>query len=175
MVEDLIQAYCYASQAGYKISFVCSSFGASIFLLAQAKFHFQPTRIVLLNPVTDYLTNFVMADTEWGRRFSPQLQAPDFWLLAKHKIPNNRLRLGRTFISELALLEPQAITLSSDQRALVLHGDADVVISQASAKRFVEKHDFKAVSFVSIPGAEHAFPGHQKTIFDLICKFLCNE
>jgi predicted alpha/beta-fold hydrolase len=81
MVEDLVQMYLYARQVGYKVSFVCTSFGASIFLLGQSKFHFSPTRIVFLNPVTDYLTNFVMADTEWGRHFSPQLQSPDFWLL----------------------------------------------------------------------------------------------
>lgn len=175
MVEDLIQVYSYARQAGYKqVSFVCASFGASIFLLAQAKFRFSPTRIVLLNPVTDYLSNFVMADTEWGRRFSPQLQSLDFWLLPNHKIPNNTLTLGRTFISELALLEPQSTRLSPAHRALVLHGDADTVISQASVKRFVERHNANTVSFVSIPGAEHAFPNHQDPILDLTCKFLGN-
>lgn len=175
MVEDLIQTYLYAMKAGYKVSFVCISFGASIFLLAQSKFDFQPTRIVFLNPVTDYLTNFVMADTEWGRQFSPQLESTDFWLLANHKIPNNTLSLSRQFISELALLEPQATRLSPAHRALVLHGDADTVISQASAKRFVEKHDVNAVSFISIPEAEHSFPSHQDTILDLTCRFLGNE
>lgn len=175
MVEDLIQTYLYARQTGYKVSFVCVSFGASIFLLAQSKFNFQPARVVFLNPVTDYLSNFVMADTEWGRQFSPQLQSPDFWLLANHKIPDNTLLLSRQFISQLALLEPQATRLSPAHRALVLHGDADTVISQASAKRFVEKHDVNAVSFVSIPGAEHSFTGHQITVLELTCEFLGNE
>jgi pimeloyl-ACP methyl ester carboxylesterase len=175
MVEDLIHSYLYARQAGYRVAFVCSSFGASIFLLAQSKFQFRPTRIVFLNPVTDYLMNFVMADTEWGRYFSPQLASADFWLVPTHKIPNNTLSLGRKFISELALLEPQAMSLSPHHRSLVMQGDADTVISQTSVKGFIDKLESNRVTFVLIPGAEHGFKGYEGLVINLTCQFLGDE
>lgn len=175
MVEDLIQVYAYASSQGYSVSFVCASFGASVFLLAQSKFSFPETKVVFINPVTDYFANFVSADTEWGRSFAPQISNRLFWEMARYPIPARNVNLGRSFISELALLEPQSVTVSKNISMLVMHGDADTVISQESCRRFVNRQNNNSLHFIGISGAGHGFDGFQEQVFKLISEFLSNE
>jgi uncharacterized protein len=171
MVEDLAIAYVFAKKKHQNINFVCSSFGASIFLLSAFARFLHPNKVVLLNPVTDYRANFVCADTEWGRDFSPQLTDLDFWEVERHKVPGRNLYLGRGFISDLALLSPQSVHLDSKYKSIVIHGEQDTVISIRSAFDFTKNRTPADTKFISVPNARHGFPGDEETIFGNILAF----
>lgn len=175
MVEDLLIAYIFAQEKHQTINMVCSSFGASLFLLSTFASVLYPSKVVLLNPVTDYKTNFLCADTEWGQLFSPQLTNPNFWQIEKHKIPGLNLYLGRGFMSELALLSPQSVFLNDACQTLVIHGEQDTVISIASARDFTKKRTPAGTTFISIPEAGHGFCGHEEVVFEHILAFLKNN
>jgi len=173
MVQDLAAAWAWLQARHAEIVPVCMSFSASVFLLGQAAGLPRPQRVVLLNPVTDYRANFIEADTAWGSGFAPQLADPGFWTVASHAVPGTPLRLGRQLISELALLAPQAVSLPAGMQVLVIHGDADTVISLASAQRFArERCPLASTSFVVVAGAEHGFHEDPAPIHDAICQFI---
>lgn len=171
MVEDLAITYAFAKKKHQNINFVCNSFGASIFLLCTFASMPHPNKVVLLNPVTDYRTNFVCADTEWGRQFSPQIKNLNFWEVEKHKVPGRNLYLGRGFISDLALLSPQSVHLGDEYETLVIHGEQDTVISIQSAFNFTKNRTPNSTKFISIPNARHGFQGYEKAIFENILTF----
>lgn len=172
MVEDLIAVSVYSNERYRAINLVCASFGASIYLLSQ-DFHGEKLkRVVLLNPVTNYRVNFCEADTEWGRHFSPQLHDAGYWSKSSHNIPGRDMALGRLFISELALLSPQAVKLDELREFLVIHGTADQVISIESVKAFLSTQSTQVYRFEALPGAGHGFDGKEEEVFSSVCKFL---
>lgn len=173
MVQDLAAAWAWLQARHVEIVPVCMSFSASVFLLGQAAGLPRPARAVLLNPVTDYRANFIKADTAWGRGFAPQLDDPAFWSLPSHAVPGSERRLGRQLISDLALLAPQAVSLPAEMQLLILHGDADSVISLASAQRFArERCPLASTRFVVVAGAEHGFHEDPAPVHDAICAFM---
>ena len=174
MVEDMAVALAFLRARHTPTLVVCASFGASVYLLARAAGLPLPDAAVLLNPVTDYRTNFVCADLPWGRSFAPQLAHPGFWALTDHAVPDGPLRLGRRMLSELALLSPQAVRLPDSLRLLVLHGTADEVISLASARAFVNSRAPRSTEFDEVPGAGHGFHGFHSQVQARICEFVQN-
>lgn len=171
MVEDLVHAHRFLAERHTAVSLVCMSFAASVYLLASAAGLPGCESLVLLNPVTDYRSNFIEADTDWGRAFCPQLAEPGFWAVPHHPLPGDTRRLGRRLISELALMSPQAVRPPASQRLLVLHGTADRVISLASARAFVAGRAPHA-RFVEVPGADHGFHTVPGLVGDEVCRFI---
>jgi alpha-beta hydrolase superfamily lysophospholipase len=173
MVQDLAAAWAWLRARHAEIVPVCMSFSASVFLLGQAAGLPRPARAALLNPVTDYRANFIESDTPWGRGFAPQLADPAFWSLPSHAVHGSERRLGRQLISDLALLAPQAVSLPVGMQLLILHGDADSVISLASAQRFArERCPLASTRFVVVPGAEHGFHDDPAPVHEAICAFV---
>jgi pimeloyl-ACP methyl ester carboxylesterase len=172
MVEDVAAALAFLCARHTPTLAVCASFGASVYLLARSAGLPLPDAAVLLNPVTDYRTNFVCADLPWGRTFAPQLEDANFWALPGHAVHGGPLRLGRRMLSELALLSPQAVRLPESLHLLVLLGTADEVISLASVRAFVNSRAPRAAEFDEVPGAGHGFHGFRPQVQARICEFV---
>src|SRR5262249_40158917 len=173
-VDDLqtVLDYVASKHQGQPIYVVASSFGASIFLLAQLYSempHVQ--RAALLNPVTDYDDTFYThASGELASIFSV-----DAWEKV-HTVGSVEVVLGKHLSRRMAVefrtLRPYLGFERLRMRTLVLHGTADSSVSFSLTKMNAARGD--KVKFVAIEGADHAFvtPAEERETFRLIREWL---
>jgi hypothetical protein len=151
---------------------VASSFGASLTLLylrlQEAR---APSKLILLNPVTDYVATFLKPQ---GQQMQERFRPSAFEDLRAR----GEADLGDGFIGTLPLIlefelyRPAETFPMLSCPTLVLHGDADTAVPYDVTKRDALRSP--AVEFETIHGADHAFvePHEEAKTFDLMTAYL---
>jgi len=173
-IDDLqtVLDYVESKYQEQPIYVVASSFGGSIFLLAQLYSetpHVQ--RAALLNPVTDYdETFYTHASGELASIFSADTWKKVHTLGSVEVAPGKRL--SRRTAVEFRTLRPYLGFERLQMQTLVLHGTADSSVSFSLTKTNASRGD--KVKFVAIEGADHAFvtPAEERETFRLIREWL---
>lgn len=168
-VDDLQSVIDFCEREwGDDLSIVASSFGGAIFLLHQQ----TPSRrnfskVVLLNPVTDFRHTFY---DHVGGELMEEFSAKNWEQVFSHGqvtlLPGKTM--SRRLAVELLTLKPYLGFDNLESPTMVLHGSADTSVSSELTR--INSARSKLVTFREIPGANHAFasPWEEKETFSLI-------
>jgi pimeloyl-ACP methyl ester carboxylesterase len=155
---------------------IASSFGASLALLyLRLEGAYIPKKMVLLNPVTDYVATFLkpmckqMKEIFSAERLSTVYRNGEATFPGVEGAP---FILTLPFIIEMHLYRPFETFHDLDIPTLVIHGDNDTAVPYAITRD--QALQSPAVTFETIRGADHAFvePEHEKRSFQLTGDFL---
>jgi len=143
-------------QFGEPIDAVGSSFGGSTMLLyLQIEDNIPLQRIVLLNPVTDYVTTFIKP---WGNQILEML-TPEFWKAMKKNgsasVEDGQFTWSEAAIFEMKLFKPYRAFYNLSIPTRVIHGTKDTAVPYEVTITYATRSPM--VDFKSIEGADHAF------------------
>lgn len=173
MMLDLHAILKYAGSLGEKrLYVVASSFGASVLLLyLQSLFAVRPHRIVLLNPVLDYVKTMLDAVLPWGRSLFTeeayrQLENCGYTTLEQE------FKMSAEMVFEMSVLKPHSVLSNLDIPTRIIHGDHDSKVPYEVVRELALP--VHAVDFKTILGADHAFKTetHEAESFCLIKEWL---
>jgi pimeloyl-ACP methyl ester carboxylesterase len=133
---------------GRPVALLGSSFGAVSVSLSLAELGDAVRAVVLWQPVLDLNRTFLEPDLPRGRELYRG------WAHGPIDI-EGRFRLGAALYAELDTIDPRAAFLASPQPALVVHGDADSLVSHEIARDTAQRRP--ATGWHSVRGAGHGF------------------
>ena len=175
MATELLDAMTWVRDAGYSTTYVvASSFSGALTALALTSpisDDLMPSKLVFLNPVLDFNNVFTHAAL-------PEMAAI-FTLLSQENAfrdgsfqPTDTFTMSREFLLELHNIDVPSAYLRLRLPHLVLHGDADELVSYQRTAEIVAANP--AARFETVQGGVHAFTqsGHEARVWDRAIEWL---
>ena len=171
---SLVITHVLEDSARGRFNVVATSFGGSLTLLhLMRSVPPKPDRIVLLNPVADYVTTFLEpAVPDMKATFNASFLRKVWENGAA--VAENGFELGLPLLVEFELLKPFQAFDTLTQPCLVVHGDADAAVSHDITRSYALRSP--NVRFETIHGGTHSFvaPEAERLAFQLIAGFLAS-
>jgi len=152
---------------GRPVALLGSSFGAVSVSLSLAELGDTVRSVVLWQPVLDLRRTFLSPELPRGRVLYRG------WNRGTLDI-EGRFRLGTALYGELGTVDPLTAFLLSTPPALVVHGDADSLVSHEIARETAQLRP--GTDWHSVPGAEHGFlePAAAADVVDVTARWLAS-
>jgi pimeloyl-ACP methyl ester carboxylesterase len=173
MAQELTDVCHWAAARFGTVHLVASSFSGALAALSYSDLEpaIRRGQLVLLNPVLDFVDSFIQpAKDEMAEIFSASAQQQ-----AKRTgwfSPQPHFKMSRTMLFELEHMDVPDAYRAIDRSHLVIHGDADELISFDTTSRLANEN--MHAEFVRIPGAVHAFTqsGHEYDVWKHVISYL---
>lgn len=158
---------------GKPVRVIASSFGGSLALLERQMHRpLHIDRLVLLNPVTDYIETFVVPRCSvMQEKFSPSMQK-NIDRDGVYEFPDDGFVMSLSLFTEMQLAKPFLGFETELPPTLVIHGTSDTAVPFSVVKNQAGRA--RNLQFEEIGGADHAFvePEHEAISFDMMLKFI---
>jgi pimeloyl-ACP methyl ester carboxylesterase len=157
---DLQAAFDYVSRSlSGPAAIVAASFAAVSTSLSLPWLGSRLYRLVLWNPVLDLTGTFVEPMLPWGKEnFSSSQQ--DLLVSQGFLVVDGGFELGRVVFEEFGHYRPRDAFIASPVPALIVHGDQDMMVSYAVAKRAAAARE--ACEFHTVSGSDHGFDSRER-------------
>ena len=129
------------------------SFGGGLSAYWAAKTLVPVKTVVMLAPVIDYQGDVLgqhgaVVDGKLREEMTQDLQRQGY-------VETDGIRYGAALLNELGFISGAEGLRQLKCNALILHGDADLVVPYSSSKRFAEMYEH--CTLLNIPGTDHGF------------------
>ena len=173
MICDLHQVIGYMSENYKDITIVAASFGASILLLLMQKFNLPSiTRIILLNPVTNFNNTFISLKSEWSKSFFPKGGLNGVLISTSPIRITVRHLMSPLMALELFYYHPENTAGEISIPTLILHGQKDKIVSIEDTRKFKDCNCNGIIKLKEYEIASHGLEEEKEDVFHMIASFV---
>ncbi len=172
MIADLHCVLDYSQNKYKRISILAASFGASILLLLMQQRNLEIQCAVLLNPVLDYLSTFTECKSEWSRSYFPSGGLSSVLTNKNDMKMSDDFLLNPLMAVEFFYYKPQNTEIDNEIPILIMHGDADKIVSVDDSRGFVKTRNSSNIELIEFKGASHGLEESRIEVIERFCKFI---